>query len=87
MLAEGFVDDHAEIIISEDEIKLYTASLGDAGSVKYEFVPDDGSLRILNGSDELPVLRLADNGMLLLFIPSYNLPSGNTMSYLTREKP
>ena len=83
----GILYDRAEIIITEDDIILYAASLDDSASVKYEFIPDDGSLRILNGSDELPVLHLADNGMLIMFIPAYNLPSGNTTAYLTRRVP
>jgi hypothetical protein len=87
MLAEGILDDHAEIIITEDEIKLYTASLGDAGSVKYEYIPADGSLKILNGDDNPPVLHLADNGMLLFFTPAYAFPSGNSTVYLSRREP
>ena len=87
MLAEGLVDGHAEFMITEDEVILYAASLDGAGSVKHEFIPDDGSLKILNGSDELPVLRLTDNGMLLLFVPGYNLSSGDTTAYLTRVEP
>ncbi len=88
MRAEGLVyDDRAEVIITKDEIKLYAESLNDSASVKYEFVPDDGSLRILNGSDELPVVHLADNGMLIIFIPGYNLSSGSTTAYLTCEVP
>ena len=87
ILAEGIADDHAEFIITEDEIELYAASLDGSKSVKYEFVPDDGSLRILNGSDELPVLHLADNGMLILFVPAYGLSSGSTTAYLVRVEP
>ena len=87
MLAEEILDDHAEIIITEDEIKLYTASLGDAGSVKYEYIPADGSLKILNGDDNPPVLHLADNGMLLFFTPAYAFPSGNSTVYLSRREP
>ena len=87
ILAEGIADDHAEFIITEDEIELYAASLDGSKSVKYEFVPDDGSLRILNGSDELPVLHLADNGMLILFVPAYGLSSGSTAAYLVRGEP
>ncbi len=87
MLAEGIIGDHAEFIITKDEIKLYAASLNDSATIGYEFVPDDGSLRILNGGDELPVLRLADNGMLVMFVPAYNTTSGDTTAYLTREVP
>lgn len=87
MLAEGLVDDQAEIIITKDEIQLYAASLDGSESVKYEFAPDDGSLRILNGSDDLPVLHLTDNGMLLIFIPAYNSSSGDTIAFLIREEP
>ena len=86
MEAEGIVDDRAEIVITESEIKLYTASLGDAGSVKFEFVPEDGSLKILNDSEEPPVLRLTDNGMLMLFMPSGG-SSGSTTAYLIRNEP
>ncbi len=88
MLAEGLAyDDRAEVIITKDDIILYAASLDDSASVKYEFVPDDGSLRILNGSDEFPVMHRADNGMLIIFIPGYNLSSGSTTAYLTRRVP
>ncbi len=85
--AEGIADDHPEFIITKDEIELYAASLDGSESVKYEFVPDDGSLRILNGSDEPPVLHLADNGMLILFVPAYDLSSGSTTAYLVRWEP
>ena len=85
MLAEGLVDDHAEITVTEDEIKIYSISMGNVGSVKYEFNPDDGSLTILNGADLLPVLRLTDNGMLVLFVPASVASSGDTIAYLTRE--
>ena len=86
MLADGLVDDHAEMIITEDELRLYTASMGDAGSVKYAFIPEDGSLEILNESDDHPVLYLTDNGMLFFFMPSG--PSfGDMTAYLVRREP
>ena len=87
MLAEGIIDDHAEIIITEDEITLYSRSLEGSESVKVEFNPEDGSLKIMNGGDPLPVLHLADNGMLVIFVPAYNTTSGDTTAYLTREVP
>lgn len=87
MLAEGLVDDHAEITVTEDEIKLYSNSLGNVGTVKYEFNPDDGSLTIQNGTDLLPVLRLTDNGMLVLFVPASVTSSEGTTAYLTRWEP
>ena len=87
MLAEGLIYDYAEIIITKDEIQLFAPSLDDSASVEVEFDPEDGSLKILNGSEELPVLRLADNGMLILFVPAYNTSSGDTTAYLTREEP
>ena len=86
MLADGLVDGRPEIVITEEDILLYTASLGDVGSVKYQFVPEDGSLKILNESGDPPVLRLTDNGMLFLFMPS-GLPSGDTAAYLVRRQP
>ena len=61
--------------------------MGDAGSVKYEFIPDDGSLKILNGAEEPPVLRLTDNGMLMFSMPAYGFPSGSTTAYLVRGEP
>lgn len=84
LLAGGLVDDHAEFTVTEDEIILYTASLGNMGSVKYEFIPEDGTLKILNGDDESPVLRLDENGMLVFFMPS-GVSSGGTTAYLTRK--
>ena len=87
MLAEGLIYDYAEIIITKDEIQLFAPSLNDSASIEVEFDPEDGSLKILNGSEELPVLRLADNGMLILFVPAYNTSSGDTTAYLTRWKP
>ena len=87
LLAEGIIDDHAEVIITKDEIQLFAPSLDGSASLKIEFDPEDGSLKILNGSDELPVLRLTDNGLLLIFVPAYGLTSGDSVAYLTREEP
>ena len=86
MMADGIVDDRPEIVITEDGVSMYAASLGDVATVKYEFNPEDGTLRILNDSDKLPVFCLTDNGMLCLFIPS-DLSSGDTTAYLTRKQP
>lgn len=86
MLANGYADDRAEMTITEDGIHLYTAALGEIGSVKYEFVPEDGTLRILNESDELPVLYLTDNGMLCFIEPDY-ISSGEMTAYLIRKEP
>ena len=86
MLADGIVDDQAEITITETEIILYSVSLGDPMLMKYTFNPEDGSLSILNGGDELPVLRLNDNGMLSVFVPAYNCSHSST-AYLVRQKP
>ncbi len=88
MLAQGIIlGDRAEVIITKDEIQLYALSLSDSTSIGYEFVPDDGSLKILNGGEELSVLRLTDNGMLMIFVPAYGTSSGDSVAYLTRREP
>ena len=85
MLADGIVDDRPEITVTEDEIILYSVAEGEIGSVRYEFVPGDGTLEILNDSDDPPVLCLADNGMLVVFVSS-NLSSGDMTAYLVRKE-
>ena len=86
MLAEGIADDRAEIVITEDGISLYSASAGEVGSVKYEFIPENGMLEILNESDDLPVLFLNVDGTLTLFMSS-DLSSGDLTAYLVRRLP
>ena len=86
LLADGLADDHAEYIITEDEVMLYAASLGDVGSVTYKFNPEDGSLVFQNGSYDPPVMRLTDNGMLYIYIPTGS-SSGGIAAYLVRKQP
>lgn len=86
MLADGIADDHAEITITETEIILYSVSLGDPMPMKYTFNPEDGSLTLLNGGDEPPVLRLNDNGMLSVFIPGNDSFCAST-AYCIRKEP
>ena len=86
MLAEGIADDRAELVITEDGISLYSASAGEVGSVKYEFIPGNGMLKILNESDDPPVLFLNVDGTLTLFMSS-DLSSGDVTAYLVRRLP
>ena len=85
MLVDGLIDEHVELTITESEILLYTASTGKTESVEYEFLPEDGSLQILNVMHEPPVFRLADNGMLSLDVPAVSDIEGLT-AYFTRKE-
>jgi len=70
LLADGLVDDRAELTISENELTLYTHSSNYTEVFNYEFVPEDGTLKLLNGSEQPPVFILNDNGMLSCFVQS-----------------
>ena len=88
MLADGLVDSRAEVTITESELILYTDFEEHLNSIKHEFIPEDGSLKILNGSDEPPVFRLNDNGMLSCLVPPISSTSSVGMTcYFVRVTP
>ena len=86
-LPEAQPDDPANMIISEDEVLLYAA--GDSiGSVKPEFIPEDGSLRMIREDGTTTTsLHLTDNGMIAFTIPaSFSVPDGYTIYMIQKEQ-
>ena len=68
-LQDGSQDGEADMAIFEDRISLFDMDEEEGEPViKPVFVPEDGTLKIVNGSDETPVLRMNDNGMLSCFV-------------------
>ena len=66
MIAEDdLVDSDVDITITEDSVLLFDMDEEDGDPIiTPEYVPEDGTLKISNGSDEQPVLKMNDNGML-----------------------
>ena len=86
-LPEAQPDDPANMIISEDKVLLYAA--GDSiGSVKPEFIPEDGSLRMIREDGTTTTsLHLTDNGMIAFTIPaSFSMPDGYTIYMIQKEQ-
>lgn len=86
-LPEAQPDDPANMIISGDEVLLYAA--GDSlGSVKPEFIPEDGSLRMIREDGTTTTsLHLTDNGMIAFTIPaSSSVPDGYTIYMIQKEQ-
>ena len=70
MIAEDNLSDSGvDITITEDRILLFDMNEDDGDPIiKPEYVPEDGTLKLMNGRDEPPVLRMNDNGMLSCFV-------------------
>ena len=70
MIAEDdLVDTDVDITITEDSVLLFDMEEDDGEAlITPEYVPEDGTLKISNGSDEQPVLKMNDNGMLSCFV-------------------
>ena len=86
-LPEAQPDDPANMIISEDKVLLYAA--GDSlGSVKPEFIPEDGSMRMIREDGTATTsLHLTDNGMIAFTIPaSSSVPDGYTIYMIQKEQ-
>ena len=68
-LQDSSQDSEADMAIFEDRISLFDMGEDEGEPViKPVFVPEDGTLKIVNGSDETPVLQMNDNGMLSCFV-------------------
>ena len=70
MIAEdNLPDSGVDITITEDRILLFDMDEDDGDPIiKPEYVPEDGTLKLVNGRDEPPVFRMNDNGMLSCFV-------------------
>ena len=80
-------EDPANMIISGEEVLLYAA--GDSiGSVKPEFIPEDGSMRMIREDGTTTTsLHLTDNGMIAFTIPaSFSVPDGYTIYMIQKEQ-
>ncbi|MBR5959808.1 MAG: hypothetical protein IKZ98_02340 [Clostridia bacterium] len=85
MLASGDLDDHANLVITENEALLYAPSADETKPVKLEFVAEDGSLKLIDEeTDSAAFFFLTDNGMLVFFEP--NVDNREATMYLSRKE-
>ena len=86
MLADGLINDRPTLIIKEDAAFVYGSFSGKTWPVKHEFVPENGSLKIIGeDAEELVTLFLTDNRMLLYHGIEENLEEGDSL-YLMQKK-
>ena len=85
MLANGEIDEQANLIITEKEARLYAPYAEDMKPVKFEFVAEDGSLKLIDEKTETTaVFFLTDNGMLVYFAPKGD--TGEDTVYFSRKE-
>ena len=87
MLADGLINDRPTLIIKEDSVFIYGSFSGEIWPVKHEFVPENGSLKIIGeDAEDIVTLFLTDNGMLLYHGIEGNLEEGDSLNLMQKKE-